>query len=53
MKTFFDGQIEVRPSLAQSPADQVGQHHHQHMTAGMFGGANVDELAAMLAALAV
>lgn len=29
------GQIDVFPDLLERPYDEIGQHHHQHMTAGV------------------
>lgn len=42
METFLDGEIEACLSLAQRSTDAVGKHYHQHMSAGMLGGVDVN-----------
>ena len=42
MQPLFHGYIQVRPGPAQLSSDQVGQHHHQHVRARMFGRAHVN-----------
>ena len=42
MQPFLHGGAQARPSPAQFPPDQVDQHHHEHMTAGVLRRAHLN-----------